>query len=163
MEGVPVMRMRGPVAAALCFALSACGSPFVEGSLSTLIDLHYRNVFVEASSTEVAVRFSMPHGQGDDTVLRVSAKLDGATLFANNEFDLAETISDGSQRGTVSRQVVNDPHQTFPAILIGKLVLVDLPGDVGSKVRGNFDVRFVDCIQFACGYTAFATFQGEVP
>jgi hypothetical protein len=162
MEGVPVMP-RGALAAALCLALPACGPPFVEGSLSTLLDLHYKNVFVETSPAEVAVRFSMPRGQGDDTVLRVSAKLDGTQLFANIEFDLAETISDGTQRGTVSRQVVNDPHQTFPSIKIGKLVLVDLPGDVGSKVRGNFDVRFDDCIQFACGYTAFATFTGEVP
>jgi hypothetical protein len=149
--------------AVLCLAGGGCGPAMVEGSLSALLDLHYERVWVDTSSEEVGVRFGMPHGAGEDTVLRVTAKLDGAELFANIKFDLAEKISTGAQRGTVSRDVQGDSTKSFPPILVGTFHLRDLPGESGTSVRGDFNVRFEDCIQFACGYTAYATFTGKVP
>ncbi len=142
---------------------AGCGPPFVEGSLGSLLDLHFDNVWIESSSAEVGVRFAKDRNEGEDTILRVTAKLDGTELVPNILFDLAEEISDGSQRGTVSRNVVLDPDRTFPPIKRGTLLLRDVPGEAGSRVRGQFDVLFENGIEFASGHTVFATFQGRVP
>ena len=145
--------------------MSGCAPDFVEGSLGSLIDLHFDKTWIDNSSDEVGVRFSKSRGTnaGEDTVFQVTVRLDGVQLVENIEFDLTETISGGSQRGTVSRNVLNDPVQTFPAIKEGVFRLRDVPGASGSKVRGHFDLIFDNCIEFACGYTAFADFTGTVP
>jgi hypothetical protein len=153
----------GILLAWLGFVLGGCSPDYVEGSLSVLLDMHYKTVYVEQSASDVALVFSEPRGTGEDTVLRVSAKLDGVTLFPNIAFNLAEKISDGTQRGAVSRNVLNEPEKTFPAIREGTLHLIDVPGKTGSKVGGDFNLIFDNCTDFACGYTAYAYFTGQVP
>ena len=56
-----------------------------------------------------------------------------------------------------------DPTKTFPDIKAGTFLLRNVPGEPGSSVRGHFDVIFENCIEFACGYTAFADYTGVVP
>ena len=144
-------------------ALSACGSPELEGSLRELLDLHYQSAQVNESGDEVAVRFYTPRGAGQDLVLAVSANLGGLDLKPGQKIQLAELDPDGNQRGTVTRNVLNDPRRTFPALEYGQLILNQLPGNSGQDVSGSFSVTFAPGIDFACGRTVFGSFKGKVP
>lgn len=153
----------------LLASASGCADPFVEGSLGSILDLHYDQVFVDTSADEVGVRFVQQHGAGtaagEDTVLRVTAWRTGIALFPNIDFDLAELISGSTQRGTVSRSVTDDPRRTFPPIKVGELLLRDVPDPTnsGMRIRGSFHVLFENGTEYASGHTVFANFEGRVP
>jgi hypothetical protein len=59
--------------------------------------------------------------------------------------------------------VANDPRTTFPTLQIGTLRLdsTPIPGS-GDSVTGAFNVTFALCPDFACGYTAYASFSAQV-
>ncbi|MFN0063846.1 MAG: hypothetical protein ACKVPX_15175 [Myxococcaceae bacterium] len=151
--------------AGLAAALLAtgCSPSYVEGSLSRIMDLGFEKVWVSSNPDEVVVRFAKPLGDGEDTVFQLTVRLEGVALFSNIQFDLAEILPSGSQRGEVTRNVLDDTRRRFPPILVGTLLLWDVPLEPFQRVSGRFDVRFENGIEFASGHTAFATFQGTVP
>lgn len=143
--------------------LAGCGpaSFELEGSLSTVLDLRYKSSDVSVSDTEVAVRFLRPRGEGEDTVLKVAANLEGELLGAEHVLNLAEELANGSQRGTILRNVLDDPRTTFPKLLRGRL-LFHGPPTAGRKVPGEVSVTFVEGGEFASGRTVFGSFEAKV-
>jgi len=155
-------------------ALLACGPQSIQGSLSTLLDLDYSSVQVAytggsvdggvMANGEVAVSFLEPSGKSENAVLIVTEDLTGLQVAPNGVVDLTLVPPSGvGQRGVVTRDVANDPRTTFPALQIGSMRLnsTPIPGS-GNSVSGAFNVTFALCPDFACGYTAFASFSGQV-
>ena len=138
------------------------GSPELQGSLSTLMSLAYDRAEVAASAAEASVKFLKTRGDGEDIVLQVSARLDNLTLEAGTAIDLAEELSPSVTRGTLARNVLNDPRRTFPAIQRGLLTFKQLP-ESGKTVNGQFSTTFAQCTEAACGRTVYGDFQGAVP
>jgi hypothetical protein len=149
--------------------LPACGGKSVKGSLSVLMDMTYRDIDIVLGSSDATVRFTRPPGEdglGEDLVLAVSARAlrlpfapDAGTPGLS--FDLAEDIGGGVQRGSLARNVLNDPRRTFPAILRGHLNFVNVPA-AGQPTAGDFSVTFVLGEEFGDGRTLFDSFQGMV-
>jgi hypothetical protein len=155
-------------------ALVGCGSQEIQGSLSTLLNLQYDTAQVAytggsvdggvMTEGQVAVSFLQTSGKSQNAVLIVTEDLTGLEVLPRGEVDLTEVPPTGiGQRGVVTRDVANDPRTTFPLLQIGRLELDDtpIPGS-GDSVRGNFNVTFVLCADFACGFTAFASFKAQV-
>ena len=142
----------------------SCGPTQVQGSLSTVLDLHYDQSTLEIQGGQVATSFLRSRGPdaGYDLVLKVGAALDGGTTLAPNEvLNLADVLSNGGQRGQFSRNVLNDPYQVFPPIDRGEFFISQKP-TVGTLVNGYFTVTFTDGIDISSGRTAYANFQAKV-
>jgi len=146
---------------ALACAPGCGGLRSVEGSLGELVEMGYQTVEVAQSPNVLAVNFVRPQGTGRDTVLQVSARLEGVTLQPGVSVDLSEVVA-AAPRGTVARNVFNDPRTRFPDVARGSLTLEALPVR-GVRVRGAFSVTFANGTSFANGRTAFATFEATVP
>jgi hypothetical protein len=166
-------------AVALCLTvlvLLACGPRSVQGSLSVVMDLRYTSTEVVMGTSDVTVRYFRPATKvgeeisntdtdaGQDLVLAVSARglrlpfaADGGLPIV---IDLARDAG-GSQVGALSRNVLDDPQQTFPAMERGQLRFNAIPV-VGKQVDGDFAVTFVLGEQFGDGRTMFDNFQGKV-
>ena len=159
----------------LCaMALVCCGQQQIQGSLSTLLNLQYSSVQVAytggasdggvMTNGQVAVSFLQPSGKSQNAVLIVTEDLTGLQVTPKGSVDLTEVPPSGvGQRGVVTRDVANDPRTTFPALQIGKMELngTPIPGS-GDSLSGSFNVTFVLCADFACGFTAFASFSAQV-
>jgi hypothetical protein len=157
MEGLPVKR-----AVAMALGLCACGPPSLSGSLTEILDLHYKSSEVQLDSTSVSVRFVSPQGGGENVVLKVAGSLVGTTLTPPAMLDLAADAPDGNQRGQVSRNVLGDPRTTFPPLAHGFLHLLTTPVQ-GQQVTGDFSITFVEGSDVANGRTAFGSFHATVP
>lgn len=162
---------RAPLLLALgVLLLLACGPRSVQGSLSVLMDMTYKSVDVVLGQSDVTVRFVRPVDEenpagGEDLVLAVSAR--GLTLpfpadagTPGIRFDLAEELGFG-QRGSLARNVLGDPRQTFPQIQRGHLAFTSLPA-AGQPTSGDFAVTFVLGQELGNGRTLFDSFQGTV-
>jgi hypothetical protein len=160
--------------AAFTLVLVCCGPQSVQGSLSTLLNLQYQNVQVAytggsvdggvMANGQVAVTFLEPSGKSENAVLVVTENLTGLQVAPKGSVDLTLVPPSGiGQRGVVTRDVANDPRTTFPALQIGRMALntTPVPGS-GASISGSFNVTFALCADFACGYTAFASFSGIV-
>ncbi len=157
------MSARALLAGVLLAGACACGGQrSLEGSLTELMDLHYTEVNISSSSSAVAVKYTRPQGDGENVVLEVSARTGGLMLEAGVPINLAELGPDGAQRGSVGRNVFNDPRRQFPPMERGMLLLHSLPAS-GMTVQGEFTVTFVNGIQFANGRTVFGTFEARIP
>ncbi|MFZ5468627.1 MAG: hypothetical protein ACOZIN_04240 [Myxococcota bacterium] len=149
--------------------MSACGSlgnepdpkHRLEGSLTVMMDLGYDEAQVDLTTNEVAVRFVRDQGAGQDTVLKVAADLLGAVVEAGASLDLAEISPSGAQRGSVSRDVLDDPRRDFPPLVRGRLLFNRSPIS-GERVPGEFNVTFENGTEVASGRTAFGTFEATV-
>jgi hypothetical protein len=150
------------VFALLALGLSACGPKEVQGSLSQVIDLRYTSVQAVTDGTIESVKFVTPQGAGVSIVLEVSAQISDLLLTPNAIINLAETGPNGAQRGTISRDVLNDPFTTFPPLQRGTLQLGALLTPK-AKTAGNFAVTFALGNTSVSGTTAFANFTAEVP
>lgn len=149
------------IAAMLLLGCFGCGSQQLEGSLSAVLDLHYSQTNASSSPDEMVVRFIQPlSGGGENVVLAVSASRAGADPNAI-QFDLAELTPQGNQRGTLTRNVFNDPRTTFPPLARGHLQF-NSSLTVGRTVGGNFSVTFQEGTTFASGRTIFASFGAIV-
>jgi hypothetical protein len=155
-------------------ALVCCGPQQIQGSLSTLLNLQYSSVQVAytggsvdggtMTDGQVAVSFLQPSGKSQNAVLIVTEDLTGLQVLPGGSVDLTEVPPSGvGQRGVVTRDVANDPRTTFPTLQIGRMELdaTPIPGS-GNSLGGNFNVTFSLCADFACGFTAFATFKAQV-
>jgi hypothetical protein len=143
--------------------LSGCGTRdhVLEGSLTEVLDLDYQKVDVVRNPDDLAVRFLMPQGAGDNVVLRLSVDLAGTTIDANKPFDLASTGLQGNQRGSISRSVLDDPLTSFPLLVRGELTFDHAPL-AGEKVSGDFRATFENGTELASGRTVFGTFEATV-
>lgn len=156
--------MRGACfALALVLSCCACGraEPLLEGSLSEVVGLKYRTADVTQSQDELALRFVMPQGISENVVLRLTVSTLGTTIEANAPWNLAEEDPLGRQRGSVSRNVIEDPLERFPEIERGELVF-ERPLQFGARVPGSFHVTFVQGTELASGRTVFGTFEAKV-
>lgn len=146
--------------------LTACGQgPHLEGSVTALLDLRYETAEALADESEVSVRFLTAQGAGENTILKVAARLDGLQLTPGVKIDLAEVLGsspDAPQRGTVSRSVLDEPQRPFPRLLRGGLTL-DKALTPGAKVPGEFHVTFVNGTDVYSGRTLFGRFEATVP
>ncbi|HEX8697334.1 MAG TPA: hypothetical protein VF815_00725, partial [Myxococcaceae bacterium] len=82
-------------------ALTGCGDDQrLEGSLtSLLLSIEYQSVDVRSTEEEVAVRFIKKNGDneeggGEDTILKVTARLDDVVFTPGEPLDLAELLGD---------------------------------------------------------------------
>lgn len=142
---------------------TACGSgPRVEGSVAELLDLHYERAEVRMSEEELSVRFITSQGAGEDTILRVTARLENLTFVPGTPIDLAETFPNGSRRGSVDRSVLDEPIRPFPAIARGSLLVRGTPTP-GARVSGEFNVTFVNGTDVYSGRTLFGRFEATAP
>lgn len=159
------MRLGALQCPVVALMLAGCGpgrGGALEGSLSVVLDLTYKEARVELSEQEVSVSFVRPKGSGEDTVLKVTARLEGVALEPGVALDLAEPLSAGGQRGVVSRNVLDDPRRDFPPLQRGRLLL---EGAVtpGARVPGEVSATFENGTELASGRTVFGSFEGSVP
>jgi hypothetical protein len=127
-------------------------------------------VDVRSTDEEIAVRFIKKNSKneeagGEDTILKVTARLDDIEFTPGEPLDLAELLGeelDSPQRGTVSRSVYKEPIRDFPRIARGTLTL-DKPLTPKTTVPGNFHVTFVTGTDVYSGRTVFGTFEATVP
>ena len=152
---------------ALAWALTGCGpgkgpAHRLEGSLSVLMDLGYDIAYVDATPEEVAVRFTRKRGEGEDLPFKVTANLANVALEPGVELNLSEELSPDVQRGVATRNVLDDPRQTFPKLRGGRLILKGLV-ETGRKVPGEVSITFDNGTDLASGRTVFGTFEGVVP
>lgn len=156
----------------LVSALTGCGDDMrLEGSVTPLLlSIRYQAVDVRSSDEEIAVRFIKKNDQneeggGEDTILKVAARLDSVVFTPGQPLDLAQPLGrepDSAQRGTVSRSVYKEPVRDFPRIARGTLTL-DKPLTPNTVVPGNFHVTFVTGTDVYSGRTVFGTFEATVP
>jgi len=157
MESLSIERIGAALALLAC---ASCGGAQLEGSLSTVLDLHYSRASAASGPDQAVVRFIQPLDSGENVVLQVGAQLVG--LDPNTlQFDLAESISPNNQRGVISRNVLNDPRTTFPPLVRGRLQF-NAPLVAGKSVSGSFNATFADGTTFASGRTVFGSFGATV-
>jgi hypothetical protein len=146
--------------------ITACGQgPRLEGSVTALLDLSYETAQAQADEDEASVRFITVQGAGENTILKVAARLDDLTLTPGVKIDLAELLGstpDAPQRGAVSRSVLDEPQREFPRLLRGGLTF-DQPLTPQTKVSGEFHVTFVNGTDVYSGRTIFGRFEATVP
>jgi hypothetical protein len=158
MESLSLKRMS--LGALLLVGCFGCGGQQLEGSLSTVLELHYARSNASSSADEMVVRFIQPLGDGENIVLAVSASRAGVDPTAL-QFNLAETMPLGNQRGAITRNVFNDPRTTFPPLSYGHLTF-NSSLIVGQTVGGNFSATFAPGTTFASGRTVFGSFGATV-
>lgn len=164
---------RGVLCALLLSSLTGCGDDMrLEGSLTPLLlSIRYHAVDARSTDEEIAVRFIKKNSlneeaAGEDTILRVAARLEDVVFTPGQPLDLAEPLDedepDSAQRGTVSRSVYKEPVRDFPRIARGTLTL-EKPLTPNTVVPGNFHVTFVTGTDVYSGRTVFGTFEATVP
>jgi hypothetical protein len=146
--------------------LTGCGEgPHIEGSLTPLLNLRYDKSEAVADANEASVRFFTQQEEGENTILKVTARLDSLEFKPGQEVNLAELLGaaeDSPQRGSVSRSVLKEPERDFPRIFIGGLTFDKAP-DPGATVPGSFHVTFVNGTHVYSGRTLFGRFEATVP
>ncbi|SEU37988.1 hypothetical protein [Stigmatella erecta] len=162
----PSRAIPGLLAGLLAGLLGACGEgPRIEGSVSPLLDLRYERAEAQGTPDEVSVRFITPQGAGENTILKVTAKLENLPFAPGTPIDLTEPLGappSEVQRGEVSRSVLDEPVRGFPRIARGTLTFQkDL--QPGTKVSGDFHVTFVQGTDVYSGRTLFGRFEATVP
>jgi hypothetical protein len=134
----------------------------LEGSLSVMMGLRYDVAHLDITTNDLAVRFARKQGEGEDTVLKVTAAIADLELVAHGTIDLAEAGPSGAQRGGVSRDVLDDPRRLFPKLLRGRIIFDRVPESLGPNVKGDLSVLFENGTEFASGRTVFGTFEADV-
>jgi hypothetical protein len=180
--------MRAAATGGLVVLLAACSgngpAHALEGSLSEEMDLGYDDAVLSYSGAQFAVSFNRKKGMGFDTVLQVGVTLDtGEQLKGGITWDLAQVISTGMPRGTISRNVLDDPRTTFPPFRnttdctemhfpdgghvgtsCAEIELDNIPQQgQGLLAGGSVHLTFANGVEFASGRTVFGSFQAKFP
>jgi hypothetical protein len=154
-------------------ALSACNNDptkkppkfRLEGSLGQVMDMGYDEARVLIAPTDISLLFVRLHpvgsvfddagvGVSEDYPLKVAYRLLGDPV--GGRVDLAALDMNGAQRGSISRNVANDPRNTLPPILRGTMYF-DRALDPDAVVGGDFHITFENGIEAASGRTVFST------
>lgn len=182
LQVIPFCRQRFTLTFALvALVLSACEvdprkappKSRLEGSLGQVMDTGYDEARVLVAPTDISLLFvrvrplgagntqdggtvdpMMMMGVSEDYPLQVAYRLLGDPI--GGRVDLASLDKNGAQRGSISRNVANDPRNTLPRILRGTLYF-DRPLDPGATVNGDFHITFENGIEAASGRTVFST------
>jgi hypothetical protein len=178
---VEVLQVRGVVALVAVVVLCACDQSRVpppkfrlEGSLTQVMDLSYDEARILIAPNDISLQFvrikpleslasdggTQMMGISEDYPIKIAYLLNGEPPPAGGRVDLAELIP-GGQRGVLSRNVQNDPRNTFPEILRGTISF-DRPIDVGQTISGDFHITFVNGTEVASGRTVFSTYTAKV-
>lgn len=154
---------RALAALALVLTVSACGPEehALEGSLSEVVNLRFRDADLTLGESELALRFIAPQGAGENVVLRVTASTLGTSVDAQETLDLAELDPVGAQRGRITRAVHEDPLTELPPLQRGGLVF-DRSPLAGERVTGSLHVTFAQGTELASGRTVFGSFEARV-
>ena len=169
-------------------SLSGCsgGGPAqtLQGSLSDEMDLGYDEAVLMYSGSQFSISFNRKKGMGFDTVLQI-----GVTLAAMEQlkggitWDLAQVLPNGMPRGTISRNVLDDPRTTFPpfrnttdctethladggheGMSCAELTVDNVPQEGQNLLAGgDFHLTFSNGVEFASGRTVFGTFAAKFP
>ena len=155
------------------------------GSLSQVLAMGYDEVRVLVAPEDLSLQFVrlrtidstvddagvvQPAGTAEDYPFELTMALWGDDPPGNRRIDLTETNDAGLQRGTYSRNVLNDPNTTFPDALhldggVGPCcatVYFKTTPVPGGKVSGDFNVTFENGIDLASGRTVFGSFDAKV-
>lgn len=152
----------------------------LEGSLGQVMDLGYDEARITLAPEDLSLTFVRvrPLGGGttedggvptmeemtgtsEDYPLKLAYRLLGEELDGGR-LELGELDANGAQRGVLSRNVQNDPRDTFPRLARGTLFF-KRPLTPDTVVEGDFHVTFENGIEAASGRTAFSTsFQARV-
>jgi hypothetical protein len=151
----------------LAVLATACGKDgnALEGSVTPLLDLHYERAEARVAEGELSVSFLSRQGTGENTVLKVSARVSDMIpegYLGPLTIDLAQVLGDGAQRGAVGRSVLDEPAREFPLLARGSLFVGTIP-QPGSRVSGEFNVTFVNGTDVYSGRTIFGRFEATVP
>lgn len=173
--------MRGVVALCAVAVLCSCDQSRetppkyrLEGSLSQVMDLSYDEARILIAPNDVSLQFvrikkleslatdggSQMMGVTEDYPIKIAYILNGEPAPQGGRVDLAEPFA-GAQRGVLSRNVQNDPRNSFPAILRGT-VSFDRPIEPGQTISGDFHITFVNGAEVASGRTVFSTYSAKV-
>lgn len=150
----------------------------LEGSLGQVMDLGFDEARILVAPEDVSLVFvrirplsggapsdgglpdPLASGVSEDYPLKIAWRLvDEQLPEVGARLDLTEPTSSSPtapQRGTVSRNVANDPRTTFPRLSRGTLRL-DRALDPDALVGGDFHLTFENGIEVASGRTAFST------
>lgn len=158
-----VMRVSKIWSASACVALFGCGQgATLDGSLTQEVDLAYERATLEVLPGSLSLRFLKARGDQWDTPLKVAVHLsDQPEVRAGTVLDLAEVLEGGIQRGSVTRNVYQDEHTTFPGIARGEFSLSKSP-EKSKTAEGRFSVTFEQGSEFASGRAVFGSFAAEV-
>jgi hypothetical protein len=169
----------------LCAACNGDGPAYaLQGSLSEEMDLGYDEAVLTYSGNQFAVNFNRKKGMGFDTVMQVGVALDtGEQLKGGITWDLAQVLSNGMPRGTISRNVLDDPRTTFPpfrnttectemhltdgghiGMSCAEITIDNVPKEnSGLPAGGSVHITFANGVEFASGRTVFGDFQAKFP
>ncbi|MDP1830307.1 MAG: hypothetical protein Q8L48_43985 [Archangium sp.] len=138
----------------------------LEGSLGQVMDVGYDVARIDLTAADVSLTFvrlkpvGSPGaddggavGMSEDYPVKIGYRLLGDPV--GGRVDLAALDMNGAQRGTISRNVANDPRNTLPLILRGTLYF-DRPLDPNAVVGGDFHITFENGIEAASGRTVFS-------
>jgi hypothetical protein len=180
--------MRPSSAIGLFAALAACSgngpAHALEGSLGDEMDLGYDEAVLMSSTGQFSISFNRKKGMGFDTVFQIGVTVEmGEKVTGGTTWDLAQVLSNGMPRGTLSRNVLDDPRTTFPpfrnttdctqthlsdgghdGMSCAELGLDNIPAEGQNlPAGGNFHVTFANGVEFASGRTVFGTFAAKFP
>ncbi len=178
----------------VCFVAVGCGSSTdakysLQGSLQQEMDLGFdKATLVYSGDSPTGPQFSISFDRtigntmGVNTILEVAVTLDPTrmeALKAGIDFDLSQKLSNGQVRGTVSRNVLDDPRTTFPPFRqcgsyaadggviqasCAQLELYNVPKEGENlQAAGTLHLTFADGIDFASGRTVFGNFNANFP
>lgn len=150
----------------------------LEGSLTQVMDLSYDEARILIAPSDVSLTFvrikplgsleepdggnqNQMMGVSEDYPIKLAYQLDGEELDGGR-LDLASLDSNGSPRGVISRNVQDDPRNTFPPLLRGTLIF-NQPLTERATVTGDFNLTFENGTEVASGRTVFSkSFTAQV-
>jgi hypothetical protein len=142
---------------------TACGglAP-LDGSLTAVCDVSYTRSTLEVVPNGLALRFLRARGAAEDTVLKVFVTVEGETPAAPTRWDLAEAMASGGQRGSATRNVLDEPQNTsFPALSRGSF-RIEQGLTQATRVTGEVSLTFVTGNVLGSGRAVFGPFDAEV-
>jgi hypothetical protein len=118
-------------------------------------------VDVRRGEEALQVSYFANRGADVDLVARVVVRTDGLTLTPGQEVPLSGEAVPGHQRATVLHAAAGEPVRVLPKVKEGVLVLEE-GGEVGERVRGQFDVLFEQGDDYGAGRTLSGRFSMEL-
>lgn len=148
----------GLVAAVLLGLAAGCGSGnTLEGSLTEILAMDFKEVEVALTESEVVLSYFKPKDKGRDIVFKLVVNIAPADVVANQEYKL-EPLPDGTAFAVCTRAVADDPIHNLAAIRYGVFRL-DAAPVVDRPVSGSFRVTFGEGGDAGKGRTAYGDFK----
>lgn len=148
----------GLLAAALLALAAGCGSGnTLEGSLSEILPMDFKEAEVAITESEVVLSYWKPKGQGRDVVFKLVVNIAPTEVAPNQEYKL-DPLPDGTAFAVCTRAVADDPIHSFAAVRYGTFLLDAVP-TVDRPVAGHFRVTLGEGGDAGKGRTAYGDFK----